>query len=225
MRRPISVDISEEGNILFEPNSKNPNNKYDYYLPTVIIKPLHEGLIVKSGEASVTTKLITPYRKEAFSSTNQSTKWIYGVLLAALIMLILYLIISYYDQPPDVGLSNGDSSQRTETDQKLNPESIADLFSNPMLVKYKDILTPEIMQKGCIIITGSFKNKRNAMTEYNRIESKGYSAYIEETANSNRVGVVFNCGEYDLKDYLSEVRKHINNKAWYLRPDYKPTLE
>jgi hypothetical protein len=221
MRHPININTSEEGKILFEPDSNSPSNKSDYFLPKLTIDPLEDLTPKDQNVSKLYNKPREPYvRKTSTSLPNQSVKWILGILLLSLLVLILYFTIAFFNKKDDIQVN----LEKSESNQQSNSESIADLFSSAMLIKYKDILSPEILKKGCIIITGSYQNKDNAMSEYNRIESNGYTPYIEETPLNTRVGVLFDCSEYDLDGYLIEVRKKFNNKAWYLRPDYNPNL-
>ena len=87
--------------------------------------------------------------------------------------------------------------------------------------KYSDVLTQDIIDQGCVIVVGSFKNPKNALRMRNRIISKGYQPFDEYHNGLNRIGLVFNCLEVDLVDFIQSVRRDIDPKAWYRIPGFE----
>lgn len=84
--------------------------------------------------------------------------------------------------------------------------------------KYAKYLTKEIVENGCVIVVGSFKRTKNALKLRAEIMSKGYTPYTETHNGFDRVGIVFDCLDKDLVDYVQEIRSNINQKAWLLHP-------
>lgn len=87
--------------------------------------------------------------------------------------------------------------------------------------KYSDVLTQDIIDQGCVIVVGSFKNAKNALRMRNRIIAKGYQPFDEYHNGLNRIGLVFDCLEVDLVDFIQSVRKDIDPKAWYRIPGFE----
>ncbi len=87
--------------------------------------------------------------------------------------------------------------------------------------KYSDVLTQEIIDQGCVIVVGSFKNAKNALRMRNRIIAKGYQPFDEYHNGLNRIGLVFDCLEVDLVDFIQSVRSDIDPKAWYRIPGFE----
>lgn len=91
--------------------------------------------------------------------------------------------------------------------------------------KYSDVLTPEIIDQGCVIVVGSFKKSRNALRMREKIIAKGYQPYDEYHNGFNRVGLIFECLDKDLIDFIQEVRRDIEPKAWYRIPGFEVAYE
>lgn len=91
--------------------------------------------------------------------------------------------------------------------------------------KYSDVLTPEIIQQGCVIVVGAFKKTKNALRMRERIIAKGYQPYDEFHNGLNRVGLIFNCLDEDLIDFLQLIRRDIEPKAWYRIPGFEVAYE
>ena len=51
------------------------------------------------------------------------------------------------------------------------------------------------------------------------LERKGYTVHQSQHNDFTRVGLVYECIDKDLEEYLQGVRKQISSKAWYLDPD------
>lgn len=71
----------------------------------------------------------------------------------------------------------------------------------------------------CIIITGTFAKPVHALRMMNKLEDLGYDLYTEEVNDLTRVGLLFNCRNRDLKEFIYKVREQVNKDAWYLVPE------
>jgi len=92
------------------------------------------------------------------------------------------------------------------------------LKDKPKLQKYAKFLTKDIVDKGCVIIVGTFKSARNTIRMKDRLRRAGLSPYTEQYKGMTRVGVLFPCQDHDLEGYIDTLRREINNGAWYLSP-------
>lgn len=110
-------------------------------------------------------------------------------------------------------------STDTSTDTSNGAGMSEELLNNPNYIKYKDVLTPENLSTGCIVIVGSFTKSRNVVRMKDRIIRAGYDPYTEVYGKFTRVGTLFNCLDHDLKDHLQTFRSDFNSRAWYLEPD------
>jgi len=71
----------------------------------------------------------------------------------------------------------------------------------------------------CIIIIGSFSNYQNVNRAERQLQDKGYDIYVEEYGPYTRVGFEFDCKGKDLPTYLTKIRRNLESRAWYLKPD------
>jgi len=91
--------------------------------------------------------------------------------------------------------------------------------------KYADVLTPEIVDQGCVIIVGSFNRQRNALRMRENIMNRGYQPYSEFHNGLNRIGIQFECLDHDLIEFIQKIRRDIEPKAWYRIPGYRVAYE
>ena len=91
--------------------------------------------------------------------------------------------------------------------------------------KYSDVLTQNIIDEGCVIVVGSFKKSKNALRMRNRIIERGYQPFDEYHNGYNRVGIIFDCLDQDLVDFLQEIRRNIEPKSWYRIPGFDVAYE
>ncbi len=76
-----------------------------------------------------------------------------------------------------------------------------------------------IPQSGkCIIILASLKKATNITRMISVIERDGKQAYTSQYKGITRVGFTFECSNVDLDVYLTDIRKRLSSKAWYLDP-------
>lgn len=138
--------------------------------------------------------------------------WLAG---AAILTLLLYYMISSL-------LGGGDNSKRDVANDEVAAVVSDTLITLSTNERFADILTPDVLKAGCVVVTGTYGQSDNAQREASRIESLGYSSYLENHDNLIRVGVLFDCREHDLDDMLGRIRVDLAEKAWYLRPAYDP---
>jgi len=70
----------------------------------------------------------------------------------------------------------------------------------------------------CIIILASLKKASNITRMISLIERDGKKAYTSQYKGKTRVGFIFDCTDKDLDVYLTDIRKRLSSKAWYLDP-------
>lgn len=71
--------------------------------------------------------------------------------------------------------------------------------------------------KSCIIIVGSFKRKSNSIRMKNRLVRSKFTPYVEKYGKFYRTGVVFDCNEKPLYEFLEELRSSIDKNSWVLK--------
>jgi len=137
-------------------------------------------------------------------------------------------------------LARGCFTNQSDEEKKVNSQDILEvadddiapfeeldttrLFNHPQLEKYKDVLTTDVINKGCMIVVGSFKNQENARRMEERVLTEGYSTLVQVNDNRSRVVVTFDCLEKDLIDFLKEIQENVSPKSWYLSPRFEPEL-
>lgn len=105
-------------------------------------------------------------------------------------------------------------------DSTTSEDDVTDfLEGKPKLEKYREFLSKEIIDEGCIVILGTFNKSRNVIKLKDRIIRAGYSPYTESMQGMTRVGVLFQCEEYDLEDHIRTLRRSFSRDAWYLIPE------
>lgn len=73
--------------------------------------------------------------------------------------------------------------------------------------------------KKCVIITGSLKKSRNVVRMEALLMKKGYTVHKSVHNGLTRIGITFECMDKNLEDYVQDIRKTIDPKAWYLDPE------
>ncbi len=79
---------------------------------------------------------------------------------------------------------------------------------------------PELINqydKSCIIIVGSFVKKSNASRMLQKMYNDGFTPYVERYGEYHRTGVIFDCNERPLYDFLQELRDTIDKESWILK--------
>ncbi len=104
-------------------------------------------------------------------------------------------------------VSNGYGSRQKD---KLDKVNLSDLLNfGPELLSQYD--------KSCIIIVGSFVKKSNASKMLNKMYNAGFSPYAERYGKFHRTGVIFDCNERPLYQFLQDLRKTIDKDSWILK--------
>ena len=211
------------GKLVFDQEQNSLLSSIHYALPVVNLKPIERDveekitLIEKIQESRTEVKIptrsepIISYRKESNKSSWFNWKdWLIAALVTCLI-ICLYHTCSHKTQLPNSGNAFIDTlavagkinNNTTDTAKKIN----------------KIIASKENVQTTCIIITGSFKRSRNAVSMQDRIIALGYEPFMENNDGFNRVGIKFDCKGLDLENFMYKIRSQFDIYAWYLEPD------
>jgi len=145
-------------------------------------------------------------------------------ILVAGILALLYLskVFQSHEAKSDKNIPAQDILETASDDiAPFEDRDSSQLFKHPLMDKYKDVLTNDVIRDGCKIVVGSFSKLSNAEVQYRSVVAKGFKSEILSDGNKRRVVVAFDCLEHDLKDYLLEVRRKVSSKSWYLQPEYE----
>lgn len=93
---------------------------------------------------------------------------------------------------------------------KLEKVDLEDLINMSSDLKTK-------FDKSCIIIVGSFVRKYYAQKMAQRILDSNFTPYSEKYGKYHRVGVVFDCNDKPLYQFLDELRDSIDKDSWVLK--------
>lgn len=94
-----------------------------------------------------------------------------------------------------------------------------DSISGQDLVDSMALIPADIRPDRCVIITGVFGKARNVLKMQDILSRDGYEVYKEVNGGMTRIGIIFNCQNIDLVEYLQNIRRSYSAKAWYLRPE------
>gem|GEM_PF-3788544 len=160
---------------------------------------------------------------------SSPTQWLLPVLILIGGLLLMVVMFRYCQEDIDPGVliteDADDLSLPTSGETPITiTEDSTDIFNNPILNKYQDILTQDILDQGCLIVVGSFEDMSNVQSMHERVISLGYEPYLIEYDEGTRVSVTFNCLEHDLLEYLREIRAQLSPKAWYYSPQWEPDI-
>ncbi len=79
---------------------------------------------------------------------------------------------------------------------------------------------PELINqydKSCIIIVGSFVKRSNASKMLQKMYDYGFAPYVERYGEFHRTGVIFDCNDRPLYDFLQNLRDTIDKDSWILK--------
>lgn len=186
-----------------------------HFLPSLKLNKLEKQQIVvkkltdegaNNGISEIADNNITPQSKLVYSG-------IIGVVI--LISAIAFLVFQYFNNM-NVEQENAPTDKSSPAKSEIN--DLESLFEQPIMAKYKDVLTHDIIREGCVVIVGTFEDEHNAIAMLAEIEFYGYNTYQELNGGMYRVGVIYDCLSMDLEDFLIEIRNKFASNAWYLRP-------
>jgi hypothetical protein len=80
-----------------------------------------------------------------------------------------------------------------------------------------ETLNKRVKHKKCIIIIGSFKNKKFANQIAKKVQKDGYIVYRGKHGEYNRVGIQFECMTKDLQIVLAELKSKYHPQSWVLK--------
>lgn len=244
----IGVLTKESDRIVFEGTAKNFDIE-SYYLPELnlapIVKTVSENIVSRNEETLVkaipvtvvksdkveytyTKDLNSNYTKEEYHFEKEESSWLKPVMLS-LLAVALICLMSLMFRNCNLGsvgptLFGGDETEDTtmiknELINNSEPVIIENINNHPNFDSYKEYLTPELLKNGCVIIVGSFKSVRNATKLRDKLIRKNLQPYTEIYGDYTRVGILFECQEEDLVNYLKKIRRTLEKHAWYLNPD------
>ena len=104
---------------------------------------------------------------------------------------------------------NHDSNIVDDID-KLEKVELQDLINMSSELRTK-------FDKSCIIIVGSFVKKSYAQKMIQRIVDSNFLPYSEKYGKYHRVGVVFDCNDKPLYQFLDELRSSVDKGSWVLK--------
>ena len=143
------------------------------------------------------------------------------------IMALVFLFKTCFNGERPLTPTNPEAVEYERAPDDIDPLAvdIADeIFTNPQLNKYKDILTQEIIDSGCQIVVGTFNTVSNAEKLSQSLIEKGFEISMSDFQGQTRVILTFDCSQHDLDEYYQEIRTNISPRAWYLVPDYEPEI-
>ncbi len=76
--------------------------------------------------------------------------------------------------------------------------------------------TSSVVPGKCVIIVGAFGQGPNMRKMMSKLESKGYSVYVDSARSLSRVGVYSECGPSELQSNLRTIQSQIEPKSWVL---------
>lgn len=207
--RVSAIDSMIEGEVLTE---KPPSTVKSEAMNTINSSFEHTS---KSEDYVGTSSYYDEPEKGCLSSILIPLLILFGIIAAC------YFAYKYFD-----GRTDKDPISEVADKAEDGLDKIGDTVSDALtgdgatqdFGKYAAFLTDEIVENGCVIIVGSFKKTRNALKLREQIISKGYTPYTESYNGFDRVGIIFDCLDKDLVDYIQEIRSKINQKAWFLHP-------
>ena len=147
-----------------------------------------------------------------------------GPAMALLALLLLFALV-YFGCNKLKKISKTQAN-KTATETNVSP-STDDNDNTASITKENDDAvieednssTTEERPSECIIITGSYSNYENVSRMEDLLARNGYQVYIAENGPYTRVGFTYDCSNVDLADYLNNIRRQIEPKAWYLVPE------
>lgn len=104
-------------------------------------------------------------------------------------------------------LSESRSISRRETLEKISIDKLIALGPN----------LKQDYNKSCIIIIGSFHRKSNSNRAVKMLLKNNFTPYVEKHNRFYRTGVVFDCDEKPLFEFLQELRETMEKDSWVLK--------
>lgn len=113
-----------------------------------------------------------------------------------------------------------------EEDEKSKPESKPNFNNPPKTNISKDFYInlqnstnlKRFYSKTCIVISGSFKSKTNALKLFKKIVKNGFEPYVEFHSGMYRVGSIANMDAISPEDHLISMQNSIEQNSWILQP-------
>ncbi|MEL6390150.1 MAG: hypothetical protein AAFQ02_08290 [Bacteroidota bacterium] len=202
------------------------------YLPTIQLTPLASEAASWSKEKTMpstktmTSSIVEPSPFKKFDKPDQGQAWKPYVVPIAILTAVAILLAVLFRQclnSETITEASGSlvKSRSTSGDSvNENRDTTAQMFSNPHLSRYQDVLTQEMLEQGCTIVVGSYTDRARARRSLRDVKAAGYGTDELTASPPYRVVIRFDCKVHDLEEYITEVRSEIEPKAWFLTPDY-----
>jgi len=121
--------------------------------------------------------------------------------------------------PATEKIASSESNSSTTTTIEEDTNNINDDAQSNEILEDEEYATSTNNPSECIIITGVYSNYTNVSRMEELLARNGYEVYISEYGPYTRVGFTYDCSNVDLADYLNNIRRQIEPKAWYLEPE------
>jgi cell division septation protein DedD len=232
---------NKESKIHFIPSEAALNNKY-FGLPSIPLKPIRKVAAPVISTAPIATNII----RKPDGSQMEWFNYLASLILGALLILAYHYFLDPLPLKSDTKMEKlaevsavpqkeevstpvpvetdevmdstvSDSENESTAEVALSENESSDVkvteedSANVVIAKPKD-------ETECIIIVGVFTRTINALELSDRLERGGYTPYLENVNDTQRVGVRFRCADHDLKEYITNIRKRYSRRAWYLVP-------
>lgn len=226
----ISIEDQPAAPIVEKKQISNPKKEIPNFLEKKEVQPMEPLTKSISEEVIIDEKKI---RKSSvgikLSEKKPSLFRMYGLPLILFVLGILAIAFFF-----KTCLNTSDSSTMKKEVQMgfdrapddLDPlvQENDEIFNNPLLNKYKNILTQDMIDQGCQIVVGTFTDQSNAQNLKETLQNDGYNISLANHEDQMRVILTFDCSRLDLDEYYKKIRTSISPKAWYLVPEYEPEI-
>lgn len=196
--------------------------------PSVVLPEVKPEFIYVSGKEDVILTDRSRFKGEVLTDGTESS-WVSYLLPLIMLLLGIVGVVMVFQFFLERATAENRIHEATELPVRASDDvgplityDSGQMFKNQLLNKYRDILTQEMIDRGCKIVVGSFTDRDNAVLMFNQLKAEGYDAQIEQYEKRSRVVTRFDCATRDLVDYLIEIRIKISDKAWLLEPLYDP---
>ena len=204
---------------------KEDNPSFFDVLPNLKVSILEKKTRISEPSSPATSSMIGK-RIEGFEKESGVGSYILPLILLLAGMIAVVLVFKYFTRntptPKSLPVENEMLKRAQDDVAPFEDSGENQIFENKFISKYKNILSKEILEKGCEIVVGSFTTPTNANQFARTLDSEGYVTGIQQENDITRVVIVFDCASRDIVDYLVEIRIKLNEKAWLLKPLYDP---
>lgn len=141
--------------------------------------------------------------------SSKDNSW--RILPFILVLCILTFMLKYFSEEPyaiNVGDLEPSKVEVNGIEQNIDSQDTAS----------SAIRDTSVVSEECIIITGYFVGAKNVLKMVDKIESLGYTVFLEDVADGTRVGIKLDCTNMDLREKIYNIRDSVSKDSWYLQP-------